>query len=102
MPSLFQYSTFKLRSGDTRPREMTTKSGLRTTFSVPSSVVFWTSTRELRNFRRMPFLRISISAPSKDFENLSPQVDLEIFKLSKDFENLSPRVDLEIFELSKN
>nr|XP_050866084.1 uncharacterized protein LOC127071178 [Vespula vulgaris] len=42
---------FKLRSGDTRMRETTTKTGLRPTLTVTSSVVFWTSTRELRKFR---------------------------------------------------
>ncbi|KAF7391438.1 hypothetical protein HZH68_010981 [Vespula germanica] len=39
---------FKLRSADTRLREITTKTGLRPTFTITSSVVFWTSTRELR------------------------------------------------------
>ncbi|KAF7397213.1 hypothetical protein HZH68_008435 [Vespula germanica] len=43
-------SIFKLRSGDTRLRERTTKADLRPTFTVTSSVVFWTSTRELRKF----------------------------------------------------
>ncbi|KAL2734997.1 hypothetical protein V1477_013523 [Vespula maculifrons] len=37
---------------DTRFRETTTKSGLGPTFTVTSSVVLWTSTIELRNFRR--------------------------------------------------
>ncbi|KAL2724615.1 neurotrimin-like isoform X2 [Vespula maculifrons] len=37
---------------------------------------------------------------SRDFDNLSPRDDLEIFALSWDSENLSPRVDLEIFTLS--
>ncbi|KAL2740031.1 hypothetical protein V1477_010501 [Vespula maculifrons] len=36
---------------DRRFRETTTKSGLGPTFKVTSSVVLWTSTRELRNFR---------------------------------------------------
>nr|KAF7425484.1 hypothetical protein H0235_007922 [Vespula pensylvanica] len=35
----------------------TTKSGLETTFIVSSSVVLWTSTSELRKFRRMPSKR---------------------------------------------
>ncbi|KAL2741271.1 hypothetical protein V1477_010332 [Vespula maculifrons] len=37
---------------------------------------------------------------SRDFDNLSPRMDLEIFALSWDSKNLSPRVDLEIFALS--
>ncbi|KAL2734998.1 hypothetical protein V1477_013524 [Vespula maculifrons] len=41
-----------MQSRDTRFRETTTKSGLGPTFTVTSSVVLWTSTRELRNFRR--------------------------------------------------
>ncbi|KAL2732794.1 hypothetical protein V1477_015035, partial [Vespula maculifrons] len=40
-----------LRSGDTRLRERTTKTVLRPTFTVTSTVVLWTSTRELRKFR---------------------------------------------------
>ncbi|KAL2740047.1 hypothetical protein V1477_010517 [Vespula maculifrons] len=40
-----------MQSRDTRFRERTTKSGLGPTFTVTSSVVLWTSTRELRNFR---------------------------------------------------
>ncbi|KAL2744935.1 hypothetical protein V1477_007477 [Vespula maculifrons] len=40
-----------MQSGDTRLRETTTKSGLKPTFTVTSSVVLWTSTRELRYFR---------------------------------------------------
>nr|XP_050859080.1 uncharacterized protein LOC127067790 [Vespula vulgaris] len=39
-----------LRSGDTRPREGKTKTGLRPTLTVIRSVVLWTSTRELRKF----------------------------------------------------
>ncbi|KAL2749472.1 LOW QUALITY PROTEIN: hypothetical protein V1477_002412 [Vespula maculifrons] len=46
--------------GDTRYRETTTK-------SVTSPVVFWTSTRELRNFYKMPQERIS-TALSKDVD----------------------------------
>ncbi|KAF7404066.1 hypothetical protein HZH68_006860 [Vespula germanica] len=42
---------FKLRSGDTRLRERTTKTGLRPPLTVTSLVVFWTSMRELRKFR---------------------------------------------------
>nr|XP_050844506.1 uncharacterized protein LOC127061521 [Vespula vulgaris] len=42
---------FKLRSRDTRMRERTTKTGLRPTLTVTSSVVFWTSTKELRKSR---------------------------------------------------
>ncbi|KAL2740045.1 hypothetical protein V1477_010515 [Vespula maculifrons] len=37
---------------DTRFRETTTKSGLGPNFPVTTSVVLWTSMRELRNFRR--------------------------------------------------
>ncbi|KAL2749474.1 hypothetical protein V1477_002414 [Vespula maculifrons] len=40
-----------MQSRDTRLRETTTKWGLEPTFAVISSVVLWTSTRELRNFR---------------------------------------------------
>ncbi|KAL2744470.1 hypothetical protein V1477_007012 [Vespula maculifrons] len=40
----------EMRSGDTRLREKTTKTGRRPTFIVTNSVVFWTWTRELRNF----------------------------------------------------
>ncbi|KAL2744936.1 hypothetical protein V1477_007478 [Vespula maculifrons] len=40
-----------MRSGDTRLRETAIKSGLKPTFTVTSSFVLWTSTRELRNFR---------------------------------------------------
>ncbi|KAL2721635.1 LOW QUALITY PROTEIN: hypothetical protein V1477_020455 [Vespula maculifrons] len=46
-----QQCRINLRSGDTRLRERTTKTDLRPTFRVSSSVVFWTSTRELRKFR---------------------------------------------------
>ncbi|KAL2734990.1 hypothetical protein V1477_013516 [Vespula maculifrons] len=42
----------QMHSRYTRFRETTTKSGLGPTFTVTSSVVLWTSTRELRNFRR--------------------------------------------------
>ncbi|KAL2731172.1 hypothetical protein V1477_015607 [Vespula maculifrons] len=42
----------QMQSRDTRFRETTTKSGPGPTFKVTSSVVLWTSTRELRNFRR--------------------------------------------------
>ncbi|KAL2728246.1 hypothetical protein V1477_017522 [Vespula maculifrons] len=65
-----------MRSGDSRLRMTTTKSRLRPTYTVPGSVVRWTSTKT---------------------DNLSPRVDLEIFGLSTNFDNLSPRVDLEIF-----
>ncbi|KAL2744934.1 uncharacterized protein V1477_007476 [Vespula maculifrons] len=47
-----------MRSGDTRLREMTTKSGLKPTFTVTSSVVLWTSTRVLRNFRGCHFCKL--------------------------------------------
>ncbi|KAL2751248.1 hypothetical protein V1477_000406 [Vespula maculifrons] len=40
-----------MRSGDSRLRMTTTKSRLRPTNTVPDSVVRWTSTSELRNFR---------------------------------------------------
>ncbi|KAL2745066.1 hypothetical protein V1477_006483 [Vespula maculifrons] len=40
----------QMQSRDTRFRETTTKSGLGPTFTVTTSVVLWTSTRELRNF----------------------------------------------------
>ncbi|KAL2734959.1 hypothetical protein V1477_013485 [Vespula maculifrons] len=40
-----------MQSRETRFRETTTKSGLGPNFPVTSSVVLWTSTRELRNFR---------------------------------------------------
>ncbi|KAF7388772.1 hypothetical protein HZH66_009909 [Vespula vulgaris] len=42
---------FKLQSGDTRLREGTTKTVLRSPLTVISLVVFWTSTRELGKFR---------------------------------------------------
>ncbi|KAL2731196.1 LOW QUALITY PROTEIN: hypothetical protein V1477_015561 [Vespula maculifrons] len=41
-----------------RLRETTTKSGLGPTFTVTSSVDFWTSTRELRQFSRMPSMQL--------------------------------------------
>ncbi|KAL2734993.1 hypothetical protein V1477_013519 [Vespula maculifrons] len=41
-----------------RLRETTTKSGLGPTFTVTSSVDFWTSTRELRQFSRMPSIEL--------------------------------------------
>ncbi|KAL2740039.1 LOW QUALITY PROTEIN: hypothetical protein V1477_010509 [Vespula maculifrons] len=41
-----------------RLRETTTKSGLGPTFTVTSSVDFWTSTRELRQFSRMPSIQL--------------------------------------------
>ncbi|KAL2730412.1 uncharacterized protein V1477_016223 [Vespula maculifrons] len=40
-----------MRSGDSRLRTTTTKSGLETTFIVSGSVVLWTSTSELRKYR---------------------------------------------------
>ncbi|KAL2734991.1 hypothetical protein V1477_013517 [Vespula maculifrons] len=39
-----------MQSRDCRLREMTTNSGLGLTFPVTTSVVFWCSTREPRNF----------------------------------------------------
>ncbi|KAL2744086.1 uncharacterized protein V1477_007687 [Vespula maculifrons] len=42
----------KMLYRDTRFRETTTKSGLGPNFPVTTSVVLWTSMRELRNFRR--------------------------------------------------
>ncbi|KAL2748105.1 hypothetical protein V1477_003654 [Vespula maculifrons] len=45
------FYSIELRSGDTRLRERTTKTGLRPPLTVTGSVVFWTSTKELRNFR---------------------------------------------------
>ncbi|KAL2736284.1 hypothetical protein V1477_012794 [Vespula maculifrons] len=47
-----------MRSGDTRLRETTTMSGLWPTYIVSGSVVLWTSTSELRNFSRMPFVQV--------------------------------------------
>ncbi|KAL2733162.1 hypothetical protein V1477_014130 [Vespula maculifrons] len=44
-------SVMKLRSGDTRLRERKTKTGLRPPLTVISLVVFWTSTREFGKFR---------------------------------------------------
>ncbi|KAL2734942.1 hypothetical protein V1477_013468 [Vespula maculifrons] len=41
-----------------RLRETTTKSGLGPTFTVTSKVDFWTSTRELRQFSRMPSIQL--------------------------------------------
>ncbi|KAL2736584.1 LOW QUALITY PROTEIN: hypothetical protein V1477_013093 [Vespula maculifrons] len=49
IPTIF--CTIKLRSGDSPLRERKTKTGFRPTFTVSSSVVFWTSTRELGKFR---------------------------------------------------
>ncbi|KAL2721369.1 uncharacterized protein V1477_020189 [Vespula maculifrons] len=48
----------QMRSGDTRFRGTTTMSGLWPTFIVPSSVVLWTSTRELRKISCIPFLQL--------------------------------------------
>ncbi|KAL2740034.1 hypothetical protein V1477_010504 [Vespula maculifrons] len=47
-----------MQSRDGRFRERTTKSGLGPTFTVTSSVVLWTSTRELRQFSRMPSIQL--------------------------------------------
>ncbi|KAL2751471.1 LOW QUALITY PROTEIN: uncharacterized protein V1477_000629 [Vespula maculifrons] len=108
-------------------------------FRVPGSVVLWTSTSELRNFRGCHSCKLKCEVGILGFEgrqqcrsglrnfrtferqNLSPRVDLEIFKLLGNFENsismsglrnfhtfggtlkiLSPRVDLEIFKLLEN
>ncbi|KAL2731153.1 uncharacterized protein V1477_015588 [Vespula maculifrons] len=46
-----------MQSRDGRFRETTTKSGLGPTLTVTSSVVLWTSTRELRQFSRMPSIQ---------------------------------------------
>ncbi|KAL2750809.1 hypothetical protein V1477_000912 [Vespula maculifrons] len=99
---------------------MTTKSHLRPTYTVPSSVVLWTSTRELRKFRgchsgdsrlRMTTTKSRLRRTftlcfglrlSWNFDNLSPRVDLEIFALLGDLENLYPRMNLEIFTLSRD
>ncbi|KAL2730411.1 hypothetical protein V1477_016222 [Vespula maculifrons] len=78
---------------DTRLRETTTKSGLRPTFTVTSSVVLWTSTREFRNFRRIQFKRVLTKSRGKS--------GLRNFRTAKDFDNLSSEVDLEIFALSR-
>ncbi|KAL2750532.1 hypothetical protein V1477_001322 [Vespula maculifrons] len=51
IPASINEQLIELRSGDTRLREGTTKTGLRPTLTVTDSVVFWTSTRELRKFR---------------------------------------------------
>ncbi|KAF7390327.1 hypothetical protein HZH68_012184 [Vespula germanica] len=59
-----------------------------TDFTVTSSVVLWTSTREHRNFRRVPLERVLTKSVHFDFA------------LSEDFENIFPRLDLEIFALS--
>ncbi|KAL2731152.1 hypothetical protein V1477_015587 [Vespula maculifrons] len=40
-----------MQSRESRLRETTKNSGLGLTFPVTTSVVLWTSTRELRNFR---------------------------------------------------
>ncbi|KAL2733000.1 hypothetical protein V1477_015241 [Vespula maculifrons] len=175
------FQQINLRSGDTRLRERKTKTGLRPPLTVTSSVVLWTSTRELRkisilyslfafrlicevgmlayergkqrrSFDRLlqllvqlcfglrrenlekfriyhslfctinlrsgdarlrerktktvlrPTLTVTIFyfALPEDFENLSPQVDLEIFAFPLDFENLSSRMDLEIFALPED
>ncbi|KAL2734968.1 hypothetical protein V1477_013494 [Vespula maculifrons] len=40
-----------MQSRESRLRETTTNSGLGLTFPVTTSIVLWTSTRELRNFR---------------------------------------------------
>ncbi|KAL2730289.1 hypothetical protein V1477_016100 [Vespula maculifrons] len=70
-----------MRSGDSRLRMTTTKSALETTFIVSGSIVLWTSTNELRKFRRLPSKRRIY-----DFDNLPPRVDLEISALSGDFD----------------
>ncbi|KAL2744933.1 hypothetical protein V1477_007475 [Vespula maculifrons] len=57
-----------MRSGDTRLREMTTKSGLKPTFTVTSSVVLWTSTRVLRNFRGCHFCKLQCEVGILGFE----------------------------------
>ncbi|KAL2734984.1 LOW QUALITY PROTEIN: hypothetical protein V1477_013510 [Vespula maculifrons] len=41
----------QMQSRESRLRETTTNSGLGLTFPVTTSIVLWTSTRELRNFR---------------------------------------------------
>ncbi|KAL2748426.1 hypothetical protein V1477_003069 [Vespula maculifrons] len=48
--SLFDFK-LTLQSGDICPRQTSTKSVLPPTNTVTTSVVFWTSTRRLRNFR---------------------------------------------------
>ncbi|KAF7405974.1 hypothetical protein HZH68_005343 [Vespula germanica] len=57
-----------------------------TDFTVTSSVVLWTSTREHRNFCKVPLDRILTKSLRKfrfrtfgEFENLLPRVDIEIF-----------------------
>ncbi|KAL2721374.1 hypothetical protein V1477_020194 [Vespula maculifrons] len=109
----------KLRNGDTRFRGTTTMSGLWPTFIVPSSVVLWTSTRELRKISCIPFLQLLTNMgilacergkQRRSFDRLlqllvqlcfglrrvnleifSLSRDLEIFALLTDFNNLSPR-----------
>ncbi|KAL2736286.1 hypothetical protein V1477_012795 [Vespula maculifrons] len=50
-PFVVSGSVTYMRSGDSRLRMTTTKLRLRPTYTVPGSVVRWTSTSELRNFR---------------------------------------------------
>ncbi|KAL2731148.1 LOW QUALITY PROTEIN: hypothetical protein V1477_015583 [Vespula maculifrons] len=50
----------QMQSRESRLRETTKNSGLGLTFTVTSSVELWTSTRELRNFPRMPSMQIKM------------------------------------------
>ncbi|KAL2728167.1 LOW QUALITY PROTEIN: hypothetical protein V1477_017443 [Vespula maculifrons] len=103
----------EMQSGDTIPVGTTTK----------SDAIQGVLTKNFRKYNTLfifsKFCTISFVSAfdfrlSRDFDNLSLRVDLEIFPLSgdlksistkiftfsRDFNNLSPRVDLEIFPLS--
>ncbi|KAL2745058.1 hypothetical protein V1477_006475 [Vespula maculifrons] len=57
-----------MQSGECRLREMTTNSGLGLTFPVTTSVVLWTSTKELRNFRGCHPCKLKCYIDIVDFE----------------------------------
>ncbi|KAL2732797.1 LOW QUALITY PROTEIN: uncharacterized protein V1477_015038 [Vespula maculifrons] len=90
IPAIF--CTINLRSGDARLRERKTKTGLRPTLTV---TIFYFALQDFENLS--PQVDLEIVALPINIENLSPRMDLEIFTLPEDFENLSPRMDLEIF-----
>nr|KAF7413185.1 hypothetical protein H0235_013036 [Vespula pensylvanica] len=81
--SLFDFR-LNLRSGDTRLRNTTTISGLCPTSTVTSSVVFWTPTRQLRNFRGSPKVR----------KFLSPLLEIDCHRPSKVGKFLSPVLEI--------
>ncbi|KAL2740033.1 hypothetical protein V1477_010503 [Vespula maculifrons] len=65
-----------MQSRDTRFRERTTKSGLGPNFTVTSSVVLWTSTRELRQFSRMPSIQTQMQIRDTRFRETTTKYGL--------------------------